>query len=223
MPSVSTGPAWAGFAVYAVVSVLHVVLLAIGSPAAYPTKLLLMPLLLIAVVWAQRGTAPRRHGSALTLLCAAIALSWIGDGAAFFFPMLPELPVMLAAFGLAHVAYMILFARHLAVRRVPWWTLVYVLWWIVLIIALWPLLGSLAVAVAAYGLVLGGTATLAARCSRAVAIGGACFLASDTILALRLFVPDAPGWLAVAVMVSYTLAQGLIAWGAVRGMREEGR
>lgn len=218
--TVSTLSAWAGIAVYAVASAVHVALLAIDSPAAYPTKLLLMPLLLIAVVWALRGTAARRHGSALTLLCAAIALSWIGDGAAFFLPMLPELPVMLAAFGLAHVAYMILFARHLAVRPVPWWTLVYALWWIVLIIALWPLLGNLAVPVAAYGLVLGGTATLAGRCARAVVIGGACFLASDTILALRLFVPDAPGWLPVAVMVTYTLAQGLIAWGAVRGLRE---
>ena len=217
--------AW-GFTPYAAVSLAHVALLGLDHAWSYPTKLLLMPALIFAVLWGLRGI---RFGAASTrsdlapaggLLLAAIVLSWLGDGAAFFFPGLDdELPAMLLAFGLAHVAYIALFARHLAVRRPPLWTLVYAVWWIVLVAVLWPLLGALALAVAVYGLVLGGTAVMSARCSPAVALGGAFFLASDTILAFRIFVPQTPEWLGVTVMVTYTLGQGLIAWGAVRQLR----
>ena len=56
---------------------------------------------------------------------------------------------------------------------------------------LWPHLGGLTVAVALYGLVLGGTAARATRCDPLIACGGAFFLTSDTILAFRLFCPTA--------------------------------
>jgi len=203
-----------GFVPYALVSIVHVGALAAGAtPVAEPTKLLLMPLLALAVLW---GIRTLHWTTATTLLLSAIALSWLGDGAATFFPFAPTLPMMLLCFGLAHLAYMWLFARHLALRRLPWWTLVYAAWWIVLVIVLWPHLGGLAFAVAAYGLVLGGTAALAARCHPLVVVGGAFFLASDTILAFRLFLPDAmPAWTSPAVMATYCLGQGLIAAGVV--------
>lgn len=208
-------PRWTwGFAPYAVVSLLHVLALGVGADAVTaPTKLMLMPLLAVAVLWAGRGTA---WGPAFTFLFAAIALSWLGDGAGTFFPTAPELPIMLAAFGLAHLCYMWLFLRHAAQHPLPRWTAVYALWWVVVVAVLWPLLGGLAIAVALYGLVLGGTATLAARCHRLVVVGGALFLASDTLLAFRLFVPTAmPDWTSPLVMVTYCLAQGLIAAGIV--------
>ncbi|MFG6401021.1 lysoplasmalogenase family protein [Microbacterium sp. P04] len=207
-----------GFAPYALLSLVHVVALAVSADAvAGPTKLLLMPALALGVLWAGRGSA---WGAPFSLLFVAIAFSWLGDGAATFFPFAPELPVMLGCFGLAHLAYIWLFVRQLSARRFPAWTLVYALWWVVLLAVLWPRLGSLAVAVAVYGVVLAGTAATAARTDPVVTVGAAFFLASDTLLAFRLFAPEAmPPWTSPLVMLTYTLGQGLIAAGVVRAAR----
>lgn len=209
--------AWA-FVPYAVVSGLHVVLLAVGSPLAGPTKLLLMPLLAVPVLLSARRLKPP---VTVVLLLAAIVFSWLGDGAGAFFPTAPELPLMLLFFGIAHVAYILLFARHLARRRMPWWALVYAAWWIAMITVLGPHTGGLLVAVALYGLVLGGTAAFSARCHPLIAVGGAFFLASDTLLAFRLFLPDGlPAWSSPAVMLTYTVGQGLIVAGALIALRK---
>lgn len=210
---------WWGFALFAAVSTVHIVALAAGATAiAGPTKLALMPALAIAAMWAGRGgpSAP-----AHMLLYVAIALSWLGDGAGTFFPWFDdELPMMLLCFGLAHVAYIVLFLRFLAVRRFPAWSLAYAVWWIVLVAVLWPHLGALAIAVAVYGLVLGGTAAASTRSSAVVATGGALFLASDSILAFRIFLPDAmPDWTSPLVMLTYCAGQGLIVAGSVLALR----
>ncbi|MFK0241983.1 lysoplasmalogenase family protein [Microbacterium sp. NPDC090281] len=213
----STAFAWA-FLPFVVVSVLHVVFLAAGNPLAGPTKLLLMPMLAVPVLVSARRLRPR---TTLFLLLAALAFSWLGDGAGAFFPWAPELPLMLLFFGIAHVAYIVLFARHLAIRRMPWWALVYAAWWIAMIMFLGPHTGGLLLGVAVYGLVLGGTAAFSARCHPIVAVGGAFFLASDTILALRLFLPDSlPSWSSPAVMITYTIGQGLIVAGALIALRK---
>ncbi|MDY0910060.1 lysoplasmalogenase [Microbacterium sp. CFBP9034] len=205
---------WIGFAPYIVVSAVHVVALATGAEAlASPTKLALMPLLALAVVWGVRGS---RWTGTHTLLVAAIGLSWLGDGAGTFFPWADTVPMMLLWFGLAHLCYIWLFWRTLAVRRLPLWSAVYAVWWVVLLAVLWPNLGGLLVPVAIYGLVLGATAAGAARCHPVIAWGGVFFLASDTVLAFRLFVPDAmPDWTSPLVMLTYCLGQGLIAAGVL--------
>ncbi|MFS0854409.1 lysoplasmalogenase family protein [Microbacterium sp. 179-I 3D4 NHS] len=211
---------WA-FTPYAAASVVHVILLAVESPAAGPTKLILMPLLALPVILAARSVARR---SAVVLLLVALLFSWLGDGAGTFFPAAPELPVMLGCFAAAHVAYIALFVRHLARRRMPWWTLVYAAWWIAMIVALGPHTGALLLAVGAYGLVLAGTAAFSARCHPWVATGGAFFLASDTILAFRLFLPEAlPAWSSPAVMLTYAVGQGLIVAGALVSLRRGSR
>ena len=82
--------------------------------------------------------------------------------------------------------------------------------------------GNLFLALAAYGLVLAGTAATSARGNAVIATGGAFFLASDSILAFRLFLPDAmPAWTSPAVMLTYTLGQGLIIAGVIRALRSE--
>jgi uncharacterized membrane protein YhhN len=205
---------WWGFALYGAIAFVHVLALAIDLDAlADPTKLLLMPALAGAVYWAGRRTS---WGIAYALLFVAIALSWLGDGAGTFFPFAPELPMMLLWFGLAHLCYIWLFWRVLSVRRPPLWATVYAVWWIGLLFVLWPDLGALLIPVAIYGLVLGATAAAASRCHPLIGWGGAFFLASDTILAFRLFTPDAmPDWTSPLVMVTYCLGQGLIAAGVV--------
>ena len=219
-----------GFWLYGAVSLVHVGAITFGLDAlVYPTKLLLMPALAVAVMWALHGagdddrarvTGPR---AVTALLLGAILFSWLGDGASFFFPMFDdELPAMLLCFGLAHLLYIWLFIRPLALRRGPVWTLVYAVWWGVMIAVLWPHLGALLVPVMIYGMVLGGTAVAATRGSALTTMGGAFFLASDTILALRLFLPGVSEALAGPwIMLTYVIGQGLIAYGIVRILRRK--
>lgn len=199
---------------YIALSAIHVVALALDSPLAAPTKLTLMPLLALPVLLTASRLRPR---AVLWLLLAALLFSWLGDGAGAFFPAAPELPLMLLFFGIAHIGYIVLFLGHARTRPMPWWTVIYAAWWISMLAVLGPHTGALFFAVAAYGIVLAGTAATAARCHPVVAAGGAFFLASDTILAFRLFLPDAmPAWTSPAVMLTYTLGQGLIVFGVLR-------
>jgi uncharacterized membrane protein YhhN len=207
-------PLWIGFIPFALVSIVHVVALAADAEIwSTPSKLVLMPLLALAVFWGGYGS---RWGTTYSLLFLAIALSWLGDGAGTFFPAAPTVPMMLLFFGLAHLCYIWLFWRVLAIRRVPSWAVVYALWYVVLLALLWPTLGALLIAVALYGLVLGGTAVAASRCHPLIVWGGAFFLASDTVLAFEIFMPDAtPAWASPLIMFLYCLGQGLIAAGVM--------
>ncbi|MET4059590.1 putative membrane protein YhhN [Arthrobacter sp. UYP6] len=207
---------WWGFLPFAAVSAVHVgARFANAAEIAEPTKLALMPLLAVAALWGGRHS---RRGLPTALLLMALLFSWLGDGAGAFFPFAPELPVMLGSFGLAHLCYIWLLARYAAVGPFPRWALVFPVWWLLMLLVLWPSLGGLAFAVAAYGIVLAGTAATAARCRPMVAAGGLLFLTSDTILALRIFVPEAmPGWTSALVMLTYCAGQGLIVAGVLRG------
>lgn len=204
---------------YVVLAIIHVIALAAQSSLAAPTKLTLMPLLALPVAAAAPRLRPR---VTVALLLTALLLSWLGDGAGAFFPGGPELPLMLLFFGLAHVVYIVVFLRFASIRRLPRWALLYAAWWIGMLAVVGPHVGNLFFAVAAYGLVLAGTAATSARGNAVIATGGAFFLASDSILAFRLFLPDAmPAWTSPAVMLTYTLGQGLIIAGVIRALRSE--
>jgi hypothetical protein len=211
--------AWA-FLPYVAISATHVALLAIGDAVAGPTKILLMPMLALPVLVSLRQIAAR---GARALIFAALFFSWLGDGAGIFFPAAPEVPLMLLFFGVAHMAYITLFVRYLTRRRMPWWAVAYAAWWVAMLVGLGPHTGSLLIAVAVYGLVLGSTAALSTRCHPVVATGGVFFLASDTLLALRLFLPDSlPSWSSPTIMLTYTIGQGLIVAGALITLRKRG-
>ena len=216
------------FLPYAAVSVVHVAALFADHPIAEPTKLLLMPALALAAVWATvwPPIRPSPRG-AMALLLGAVLCSWLGDGAAVFFPMFAdELPMMLLCFGLAHVGYLVLMwrARGVAVRGFPLWALGYVAAYAVLMVVLLPRTGSLTAPVAVYGLLLVGTAAMASRCGPVIAWGGAWFLVSDGILAFRIFAPELmPDWTSGAVMLTYTLGQGLIVYGVTAALARRAR
>lgn len=216
------------FAPYAAMSAVHVVALFLEHPIHAPTKLLLMPLLALGALWAAASPAPGLLGErgaqgAVALLVVAVGCSWLGDGAATFFPMFDdELPMMLLCFGLAHVGYVLLMwrVRGVAVRRFPAWSIVYVAAYAALMALLVPHTGALTVPVVIYGLLLVATAAMASRCGAVIAWGGAWFLMSDAILAFRIFVPEVmPAWTSGAVMLTYTLGQGLIVAGVVAALR----
>lgn len=213
------------FIPYIAVSVVHVVLNLFDLPGrGYETKQLLMPALALAAVWAAWRIRPWPSVAMLLLLAAAL-FSWIGDGAGLFFPGFPTLPTMILFFGIAHLAYIVLFWRApgiAGVRRVPWWVLVYALWWVATLAGVGPHAGDLLIPLAVYGLVLGGTAALSTRLGPVVAWGGAFFLLSDTIIAFREFL-DVPAWVSEFVMPTYELGQGLIVFGVIAALRRGSR
>lgn len=175
------------------------------------TKPLLMPALALPIVALGR----RGRVLPLILLLLGVLFSWLGDVTIHW------LLIGLGCFLLAHLAYLgMLFTSYR--HRLSWWALAYPVWWIGLLIVLAPYLGALLVPVAVYGLALGGMAAVATRGSVVLALGGAAFVASDSLLAGRLFVP---GLLKdpvsdTVIMALYLLAQALL---VAATLRHEGR
>ena len=206
------------FAPYLVLSVVHVAVLVAGfDEAARATKLLLMPALALAVLLTAR---PLRGAASVRLLLVAIGFSWGGD-ALLNIPGDLGFVVGLASFLLAHITYVVLFLRLPARgRRLPAWTIAYAAWYVAFLALLQPHLGGLLVPVALYGLVLGVMAAIAGGLGGVIAVGGALFVVSDSVLALGRFLP---GYEFAAhdpvVMSTYLAAQALIALGIVGVLR----
>ncbi len=228
------------FAVYAIVSVIQLGALFAGAGfLATLTKPLLMPALLLALVVAVFWGAPARRAPVVLLAAVGILFSWIGDvllstpgGVGFL--------LGLGSFFLAHLAYLVLFLGPLRTRRrisaaapaapisptspISPLALVFVPWLVGLLVILGPHLGALFVPVALYGLVLGLAASAALGTNRLTAIGGVLFLLSDTVLALRLFLPGFSLWQQdFVIMLLYVLGQGLIVLGTVRPTADRAR
>ena len=191
-----------------VVGLVHLGAILLSLPDVVEwTKPLLMPALAIGLIWA----APERRSPAVLLGVIALLFSWVGDVTLRWFV------VGLVFFLLAHIVYLVLFVTRLAERRVQWWAAAYAVWLVVLLTILGASTGSLLIPVIAYGTVLCAMAAFASRCNRWVAWGGALFVASDSILAINKFLPDAGIPLAdFLIMVTYIAAQTLIVWGLQR-------
>lgn len=200
------------FAPFLVVSVLHLVFqFAQLSTLANVSKWMLMPALALAVI----ASTPARRSTATALLLAAIMLSWLGDitplyASDFFFVL------GLSFFLLAHIAYLVLFVGGLGYRRPRPIALLYVVWWLAFVALLGPGLGALLIPVAVYGAVLGAMAAFASRGTLPIALGGALFLVSDTLLGSNRFLPGLDLWQSgFVIMLTYLAGQGLIAWGVI--------
>ena len=201
------------FAPYGIIGLVHLVALAVGAETlATFTKPLLMPFLLAGLLFA----LPRWRTEVALLASLAILFSWAGD-VGIASPGDVSFLVALGCFLLAHVAYIVVFLRKLRMRRVPLWGAGYLLWWVALVVLLAPYTGALLGPVAVYGLVLVGMGALALGCNSLVAIGGALFVTSDTLLGLNKFHPGFELWqVDTLIMLTYIAAQGLIALGVVR-------
>jgi len=195
-----------------VVGLIHLGAILLSLPDVVEwTKPLLMPALAVGLIWA----APERRSRAVLLGVVALLFSWVGDVTLRWFV------VGLVFFLLAHIAYLVLFVTRLAERRMQWWAAAYAVWLVVLLTILGASTGSLLIPVIAYGTVLCVMAAFASRCNRWVAWGGALFVASDSILAINKFLPDAGIPLAdFLIMVTYIAAQTLIVWGLLRHERD---
>jgi uncharacterized membrane protein YhhN len=195
---------------YAVVAATDVAFAATGNRRARRlTKPLLMPLLAIDVLGAGdvEGTKP--------LVLAGLGMSWLGD-VALMAQGEGAFAAGLSGFLAAHGCYLVALSRRRrgGVRKRPWIAAAYGLAWLGLNAVLWPRTGKLRIPVIVYGTALAAMAVAALDTDQpAVAAGGAAFMVSDTILALRTFggatVPGADALL----MITYTAAQALIAKG----------
>ena len=199
MPPIAARLALASFAL---VSALHLLSLITGpSWLEFVTKALLMPTLAAWVVL-RRGP---------WLIVAALGFSTVGD-------VLLQVDGLfiagMAGFAAAHVCYVTFFVRSGAVRalRRRWPVVVlYVLAWAGLLWLLWPGLGDLQLPVAAYSLLLTATAVTSAGFSLRAGIGGALFLISDSLIAARIADLPVPPLGDLWVMITYLLAQYLLA------------
>ncbi|WP_349898328.1 lysoplasmalogenase [Parafrigoribacterium soli] len=201
------------FAPYLLVSVIHLIALVSGADAIGDfTKPVLMVLLFVAFLFC----LPRARGEVARLGSLGILLSWLGD-VALASPDDLGFILGLGFFLLAHLAYVTLFFRRLRMWRPRALALVYAVWLAAFVVLLAPHLGSLLIPVIAYGVVLGSMGALALHCNRWIAVGGALFVVSDSLLGLAKFLPGFALWQSdFLIMLSYLLAQGLIAFGVLR-------
>ncbi|WNV87894.1 lysoplasmalogenase [Umezawaea sp. Da 62-37] len=206
-------------ALFAVLSVGHLVAQLVGAGGtARITQCLLMPVL-AAVVWFATAGAPRAR--LVRLVLVALAFSWLGDSVPALFSGDARFLVMVGLFLCAQVVYAVAFwpSRRRSVLRRPalvW----YVLAFGALLVSCAPGAGGLLVPVIGYGLCLALMAVLATGVNRLVAVGGALFFVSDGLIALDAFAkwydPPVPGFW---VMLTYLSAQALIAAGVSRASR----
>jgi uncharacterized membrane protein YhhN len=161
---------------FGVVALVHLVLNGAGAdPWNSMTKCLLAPLLLGWVVQ-QRG--PR-------LLVVALVLCFLGD----LFLELDDLFIVgMAAFTIAHIAFITFFVQRGAIDRLrarPGVLAVYVVAAIALVAWCWGgLEDGLKAPTAVYAALLVGTAVTSWSTDRRAGVGGALFLVSDGIIAL---------------------------------------
>ncbi len=204
---VGTSQGAPALAAFAVVAAAHLVSLVTGPPwLELVTKALLIPTL---AAWVLLRRGPR-------LVIAALAFSALGDIALAFDGLFI---VGMGFFAAAHVCYVTFFVRSgaAACLRRRWYIPVgYAAVWLALIALLWSELGSLQIPVAAYSLLLTGTAALSAGLGWRTGVGGALFFVSDGLIALRLAELPQPPMPSLWIMSTYIVAQYLLASGTVR-------
>jgi uncharacterized membrane protein YhhN len=170
------------------------------------SKVTLMPLLLS---WT------RTQEDIPPLIQAALLASAAGD-------LLLETDLQLAgmaAFAAAHACYLAVYLTKPGEKswRVP---AAYGALWAALIALLSKDLGSQRVPVAAYALLLTATAVASGWHNKRSGLGGALFLVSDALIAMRMAGRDFPGR-GVLVMSTYATGQYLLASGA-KAQSEDG-
>lgn len=202
------------------VSLLHLVAQLVAPDTAWAggTQVLLMPALALVLLLSTAAPRPRVVRWALV----ALGCSWLGDSLPRLLDADAGFLAMIGCFWLAQVAWILAFWpwRDRSVLTRPAALAPYAL--AAAGLAAWcgASAGPLLAPVVLYAVVLTAMAVLATGLGRVAGVGGALFMASDSLIALHAFVGlDLPGqgfW----VMLTYVLAQALLV-GAVA--REAGR
>lgn len=194
----------------AVVTGVHLVaqLIAPEGLVVDVTQVLLMPLL-AAVLLA--GTS-RPRGRLVTLVLIALFFSWLGDTVPRFVDGDGGFLSLVGCFLVAQLVYAVAFwpLREQSLLGRPAAVAVYVVAFVVLVVLCREEAGPLLIPVAVYGMALVTMAVLATGLGPVAGVGGAVFLVSDSLIALRAFADiDLPAhsfW----VMLTYVIGQLLL-------------
>lgn len=210
LPTLATKLWFGGYVVVSIVDILAELFQARGLIRVL--LFLLMPLLLGYVL-----ARVRPKTALVRWLVAAIVFSWLGDAFGW------EIIAKIIFFVGAQVCYVIAFLRFWkkSVVRRPAILALYAIATAAMIGFLIPHAGALLVPVIGYGLLVGTMAVLSTGLGRLGTIGGLLFFASDTVLALMLFVPSAafPGQGAL-IMLTYLSAQAVLAFAVLAADRD---
>ncbi|MDN4166914.1 lysoplasmalogenase [Cytophagales bacterium LB-30] len=209
---------------YLLVVILHLYAIIVGDESIVRfTKPILMPLLLAFVMRSLPSTAYR-----LPLLMG-LFFSWLGDillmhqtDNSLFFVF------GLSAFLIAHIAYVWAYAKAQGKSGIPsvyklGVSLVFLGYAGFFVYQLWADLGEMRIPVTLYALVISAMLSAAAfrlkattaESFRWVLLGALCFALSDSLLAVNKFSEAIPN-ASFLIMLTYTLAQGAIAWGMIK-------
>ncbi|MEO7311873.1 MAG: lysoplasmalogenase [Chitinophagaceae bacterium] len=186
------------------------------------------PLLMLFLVW---GLVANRKAIAATpwlFIIGGLLFSWAGDLFLLFEHKNPNFFIGgLASFLLAHICYIIYYFKcgafvSVAIKKYPWWLMAAGAYSVSLVLLLFPKLGALLGPVIAYAAVLtmmliGSIAAIPAlskKTSRLFIAGAACFVVSDSALAINKFYKVFP-MAGVLIMITYGVAQYLITSGAI--------
>ena len=198
---------------FALTAAAHLVAQVVAPESAFTdiSQWFLMPLLAAALA----ASSPRPRTRLVTLVLAALGLSWLGDAAPDLAGGDAAFLTMVAFFLCAQIVYIIAFAPYRAAsilhtRR--WLLAVPAIAVVALVAVAAPGAGTLLGPVVVYALLLATMAVLATGVSPIVTTGAVLFVVSDSLIALRAFT-DLPvsGF---AIMSTYIAAQVLIAVGA---------
>jgi uncharacterized membrane protein YhhN len=195
--------------VLVVVTAVHLVaqLVAPEGAVAEVTQPLLMPALAAVLV---TGMSSRPRLVRLTLV--ALLFSWLGDTVPRFVGDDVGFLAMVGCFLLAQVAYVVAFwpARHASLASRPLLVVPYLVALVVLVALCREGAGDLLVPVVVYGVALAAMAVLATGLGPVAGVGGAVFMLSDSLIALRAFadveLPAHSFW----VMLTYVVGQALL-------------
>ena len=183
------------------------------------TQVLLMPALAGLLVSAVRSTRPRL----VRLTLVALGFSWLGDTLPRFAQGDAAFLLMIGGFLLAQLTYALAFLpwwRASIVRRRPILLLPYAAGLARVVAASHARAGALLVPLVCYALALGTMAVLATGLGWIAGLGGALFVLSDALIALRSFadvtLPAHGFW----VMLTYLTGQTLLVEAVIRVQRE---
>ena len=198
-------------ALFVVVAVVHLgeQLRDADGVVASVSQVLLVPPLAVALA---TGVTQRTRMVRLVLL--ALFFSWLGDTVPRFLHGDAGFLAMVGAFLFAQCAYIAAF-QPLRDDAAPWtrWAprTPYVVAFLVLVVWCGRSAGAMLAPMVVYGIVLTLMAILSTGVSRVAGVGGALFMLSDALIALRAFadVDIAGFW----VMLTYVAGQALICAG----------
>ncbi len=208
-------------ACFLAVAAAHLVFLVAGqSTPASVTQILAMPILAAVVAARRNRSRPVRW------TIVALAMSWLGDTVPRFLDGDAAFLAMVGGFLLAQIAYIVAlrpFAATSILRLRRGWLAVYAAVFVALLAACLPSAGVLAPAVVVYGVLLVTMAVLATGLNGITWVGGALFLVSDGLIALRTFVdwwPLTGAPQGLVIMSTYFAAQLLLGLGVLRRIRD---